>query len=138
MTTVSLKEAQATFSEVVDRAAAGDFVTITRHGRPAAVLVSVSTAEAARKLAANDKPSLVEYLSTFPPVIDLDDEVFARNPAPSRTFEPAYVSEVLLNWRDIQTRANSIYLSAISVHEIEKGAHLLAQKGRERQAAPIR
>jgi prevent-host-death family protein len=84
MSTLSLKDAKATFSSVIDQASAGEFVTITRHGRPAAVIVSVSAAEAAKRMLTKDKPSLAEYLSTFPADIDLDDEVFARNPAPSR------------------------------------------------------
>jgi prevent-host-death family protein len=84
MSTLSLKDAKATFSSVIDQAAAGEFVTITRHGKPAAVLVSVGAAEAARKALGGGKPSLIDYLATFPVDIDLDDEVFARNPAPSR------------------------------------------------------
>jgi prevent-host-death family protein len=84
MTTISLKDAKASFSHVVDQAAAGEFVTITRHGRPAAVLVSPSVADAARKVLSKGRPSLVQYLRSFPADIDLDDEVFARNPAPSR------------------------------------------------------
>ena len=84
MTTISLKDAKASFSHVVDQAAAGEFVTITRHGRPAAVLVSPSVADAARKVLSKGRPCLVQYLRSFPADIDLDDEVFARNPAPSR------------------------------------------------------
>lgn len=83
-TTISLKDAKASFSHVVDQAAAGEFVTITRHGRPAAVLVSPGAAEAAKKALGKDRPSLVQYLKSFPSDVDLDDEVFARNPAPSR------------------------------------------------------
>jgi prevent-host-death family protein len=84
MATISLKDAKASFSHVVDQAASGEFVTITRHGRPAAVLVSLSVAEAARKALGKGRPNLVEYLKTLPADVDLDDEVFARNPAPSR------------------------------------------------------
>jgi prevent-host-death family protein len=84
MSTVSLKDAKASFSNVIDQAASGEFVTITRHGRAAAVIVSVGAAEVARKALAKDRPSLVQYLKTFPADIDLDDDVFARNPAPSR------------------------------------------------------
>ena len=84
MATISLKDAKASFSHVVDQAASGEFVTITRHGRPAAVLVSPSAAEAAKKALGKGRPNLVEYLKTFPSDVDLDDEVFARNPAPSR------------------------------------------------------
>ena len=84
LSTISLKDAKASFSHVIDQAASGEFVTITRHGRPAAVLVSTTVAEAARKALAKDRPSLIQYLKSFPADVDLDDEVFARNPAPSR------------------------------------------------------
>lgn len=84
MTTISLKDAKASFSHVVDQAAAGEFVTITRHGRAAAVVVSVKVAEAARKAIRSGRPSLVQYLKTFPADFDPTDDVFSRNPAPSR------------------------------------------------------
>ncbi|ASY66271.1 proteinAntitoxin of toxin-antitoxin stability system (plasmid) [Sinorhizobium sojae CCBAU 05684] len=84
MSTLSLKDAKAGFSNIVDQAAAGEFVTITRHGRAAAVLVSVAAAEAAKNALRRERPSLVQYLKSFPADIDLDDDVFARNPAPSR------------------------------------------------------
>lgn len=84
MATISLKDAKASFSHVIDKAASGEFVTITRHGRAAAVMVSVGVAEAARKALGPDRPSLVHYLRTFPADIDADDDVFARNPAQSR------------------------------------------------------
>ena len=35
MPTVSLKDAEAGFSNLVDKAIKGEFVTITRHGKPA-------------------------------------------------------------------------------------------------------
>lgn len=84
MSTISLKDAKASFSHVIDQAAAGEFVTITRHGRPAAVLVSPGAAEAAKKALGKDRPSLVRYLRNFPAEADLDDDVFARSPAPTR------------------------------------------------------
>lgn len=84
MSNISLKDAKAGFSGLVDQAAKGEFVTITRHGKPAAVIVSVEAAEAARKALGGTRPGLVDYLKNFPNDIDLDDDVFARNPAPSR------------------------------------------------------
>ena len=87
MSTISLKDAKATFSNVTDKAASGDFVTITRHGRAAAVLVSVGAAEAAKKALGADRPSLVRYLKTFPIDLDLGDDVFARNAAPARQLD---------------------------------------------------
>ncbi|CDZ29559.1 type II toxin-antitoxin system Phd/YefM family antitoxin [Neorhizobium galegae] len=84
MAEISWKNAKAGFSGIVDQAAAGEFVTITRHGKPAAVIVSVEAAEAARKALRKERPNLVRYLRNFPADIDLDDDVFARNPASSR------------------------------------------------------
>ncbi|WP_105371749.1 type II toxin-antitoxin system Phd/YefM family antitoxin [Neorhizobium huautlense] len=84
MSEVSLKNAKAGFSSFVDQAAAGEFVTITRHGKPAAVLVSVGAAELAQKALGKDRRSLIQYLRNFPADVDLSDDVFARNPAPSR------------------------------------------------------
>jgi prevent-host-death family protein len=82
MAEISLKDAKSAFSSVVDQAAAGDFVTITLHGKPAAVVVSLEAAEAARVALRKANPSLVRYLQSFP--ADIADEVFARNPAKGR------------------------------------------------------
>ena len=87
MTQVSLKDAKAGFSSYVDQAAGGAFVTITRHGKPAAVLVSVDAANLVMKSMKKDRPSMVDFLATFPADIDLDDDVFARNPSPSRDLD---------------------------------------------------
>jgi hypothetical protein len=38
-----------------------------------------------RRTLKKDRPSFIECLATFQVDVDLDDEVFARNPAPSRT-----------------------------------------------------
>lgn len=78
MRTVSLKDAKAGFSGLVDEAIKGDFVTITRHGKPVAALVSLEAAEIARQTLARKRSGLVAYLRTFPGVD------FERNRAPSR------------------------------------------------------
>lgn len=72
MSTVSLQDAKAGFSALVDEAASGEFVTITRHGKPAAVVVSVEAAEAARKALTAGKRNFGEYLMTFPGDENLD------------------------------------------------------------------
>ncbi|HTO32916.1 MAG TPA: type II toxin-antitoxin system Phd/YefM family antitoxin [Pararhizobium sp.] len=87
MPTISLKDAKASFSHVVDKAASGEFVTITRHGRAAAVIVSVGAAEAARKALGTDRPGLVRYLRTFPADVDFADDIFDRNTAPARDLD---------------------------------------------------
>jgi len=78
MRTINLKDAKAGFSGLVDQAVKGEFVTITRHGKPVAALVPLEAAEIARRAMARQRPGLVAYLKTFP------GEVFERNPAPSR------------------------------------------------------
>lgn len=78
MPTVTLKDAKAGFSGLVDEAIKGAFVTITRHGKPVAALVSVEAAEIARKALTRQRPGLVAYLKTFP------GGDFPRNRAPSR------------------------------------------------------
>jgi prevent-host-death family protein len=81
MSTINLKDAKAGFSGLVDRALEGEFVTITRHGKPVAALVSIEAAEIARKAMQRKRPGLVAYLKTFP------GGDFARNDAPSRDVE---------------------------------------------------
>ena len=81
MSTVSLKDAKAGFSGLVDEAIKGEFVTITRHGKPAAVLVSVEAADIARRALEQKRPGLVAYLRTFP------GGELERNPSPSRNVE---------------------------------------------------
>jgi prevent-host-death family protein len=78
MRILNLKDAKAGFSALVDQALKGEFVTITRHGKPVAALVSVEAAEIARRALDNKRPGLAAYLKTFP-----GDE-FERNPKPAR------------------------------------------------------
>ena len=78
MRSISLKDAKAGFSALVDNAIKGEFVTITRHGKPVAALVSVEAAEAARKAMGRQHAGLVAHLKTFPGL------PFERNRAPSR------------------------------------------------------
>ena len=66
MSTVSLKNAKAGLSRLVDDANGGEFVTITRHGKPLAALVPLIAAEIARKALERVKPGLVAHLKTFP------------------------------------------------------------------------
>ncbi|MFP3542332.1 type II toxin-antitoxin system Phd/YefM family antitoxin [Rhizobium sp. SIMBA_035] len=83
MTTISLKDAKAGFSDYVEAALHGEFITITRHGKPTAVLVSVEAAEVAKAAMRPNRPSFSAFLQTFPG----DDAVFERNSIPSRDIE---------------------------------------------------
>lgn len=78
MQTINLKDAKAGFSSLVDDVIKGDFVTITRHGKPVAALVSIEAGEIARKALQRNRPGLVAYLKTMP------SDIFERNATPSR------------------------------------------------------
>lgn len=81
MSTINLKDAKAGFSDLIDRAVKGEFVTITRHGKPVAAVVSIEAADIARKTIERKRSGLVAYLRTFP------GGDFERNDAPSRDIE---------------------------------------------------
>jgi prevent-host-death family protein len=72
MSTVSLRDAKAGFSSLVDEAIKGEFVTITRHGKPVAALVSIEAAEAAKRVMKKGRPNVGEYLMTFPGGVELE------------------------------------------------------------------
>lgn len=81
MLTINLKDAKAGFSSLVDGAIRGEFVTITRHGKPVAALVSIEAAEIAQSVMERKRSGLVAYLRTFP------GGDFDRNDTPSREVE---------------------------------------------------
>ncbi|MDR0781015.1 MAG: type II toxin-antitoxin system Phd/YefM family antitoxin [Pseudomonadales bacterium] len=79
MPNASLKDVKAEFSSFVDAAIKGEFVTITRHGKPVAALVSIEAAEVARQaIMGGKRAGLVGYLRTLPV------GEFERNRTPSR------------------------------------------------------
>ncbi|QND49231.1 type II toxin-antitoxin system Phd/YefM family antitoxin [Rhizobium lusitanum] len=79
MSIVSLKDAKAGFSNFVDEAIKGEFVTITRHGKPVAAIVSIEAAEAAKRSLRKPRKNLIDFLMEFP-----EDIEFERNPSKSR------------------------------------------------------
>ncbi len=81
MSTVSLKDAKAGLSRLVDKAEGGEFVMITRHGKPVAALVPLVAADIAREALGRVQPGLVAHLRTFP---GFDVE---RDRTPSRDVE---------------------------------------------------
>lgn len=76
MKTMQLRDAKASLSAVVDAAERGEATTITRHGRPAAVVVPVG--EAARLYAAG-RPSFAALLMSVPDELETE-----RDPSPLR------------------------------------------------------
>lgn len=63
METVQVRDAKAKLSALVEAAEHGRPTTITRHGRPAAVLVSMADA---RRIYPLDAPSFADLLLAFP------------------------------------------------------------------------
>lgn len=72
MSSMSVADAKAGFASLVDEAANGAFVTITRHGKPAAMLVSVEAGEAAKRAMTKPKPNFGEFLMSYPGPADLE------------------------------------------------------------------
>ena len=79
MNTIGLRDAKATLSAVVEAAERGEVTTITKHGRPAAVVVPVETARTL--LTEPQRPSFASLLMSIPagdferdqtPVRDID------------------------------------------------------------------
>jgi antitoxin Phd len=62
MKTVQLQDAKARFSALVDDAIAGERVTVTRHGKPVAVIVSAEEWDRISEKA----PSFADLLLSFP------------------------------------------------------------------------
>ena len=76
MKTLPLRDAKASFSAVVEAAQQGEATMITKHGRPAAVVMPV---EDAQRLYTVKRPSFAELLMSIPE--DLETE---RDPSPVR------------------------------------------------------
>jgi len=77
--TVQVREAKAQLSALIEAAERGEATTITRHGRPAAVLMPVVDAE---RLYAQERPSFADLLLAFPGGLD-----FERDQTPLREIE---------------------------------------------------
>lgn len=76
MKQLGLRAAKAVLSAVVEAAERGEATTITKHGRPAAVVVPV---EQARRLYPAEHPSFADLLREFP-----EDIEFERDQTPMR------------------------------------------------------
>jgi prevent-host-death family protein len=79
MESVQVREAKARFSALIEAAERGQPTTITRHGRPAAVVVPV---EDARRLYPEGRPAFIDLLLSFPGDIE-----FERDQTPLRDLE---------------------------------------------------
>lgn len=80
MREVQLQDAKAKFSALVDAVEAGESVTVTRRGKPVAVLVSPEEWTRVSKLA----PSFADLLLSFP---GSPEDIPERGKAPLRDIE---------------------------------------------------
>lgn len=79
MKTMQLRDAKAGLSALVEAAENGQPTMITRHGKPAAAIVSI---EDLRKLHPDRKRNFGTFLLTYPGGVDL-----GRNPSASRDID---------------------------------------------------
>jgi antitoxin Phd len=76
MRSLHLRDAKASLSAVVEAAERGEATMITKHGRPAAVVVPV---EDARRLYPEKRPSFADLLLSIPEDLEIE-----RNASPFR------------------------------------------------------
>jgi len=74
--TLHLRDAKATLSAVVDAAEKGEATTVTKHGRPVAMIVPV---EEGRRIYASARPSFASLLMAIPHELETE-----RDNAPAR------------------------------------------------------
>jgi prevent-host-death family protein len=67
--TLRLRDAKASLSAVIEAAERGEATTITKHGRPAAVVVPV---DEAKRLYQTDRPSFAALLMGIPHPVDTE------------------------------------------------------------------
>lgn len=79
MQTVQIRDAKAGFSALVAAAEGGQPTTISRHGKPCAMVVPF---EDGQRLYATAKPNLASYLLGMPEPLDTE-----RDPTPMRVLE---------------------------------------------------
>ncbi len=80
MRTIQLRDAKANFSALIEAAERGEASIITKHGRPAAVLMPMAQAE---KFYATQRPSLADYLLNAPERLAYDRD---QTPLPAAEF----------------------------------------------------
>lgn len=76
MKTVALRSAKSSLSAIVDAAERGEPTTITKRGKPAAMLVPIREGE---RIYAVARPSFADLLMAIPSSLDFD-----RDPTPLR------------------------------------------------------
>lgn len=69
MKTLNLRDAKATFSAVVEAATQGEPTVITKHGRPAAMIVPI---EEGRRVFPDTKPSFADLLLSMPHELQIE------------------------------------------------------------------
>jgi prevent-host-death family protein len=70
MTTWQVQQAKTHFSEVIERAQSEGPQTITKHGKPRAVVLSATEYEALRNGKAKPKRTFVDFLLSSGPILE--------------------------------------------------------------------
>jgi len=68
--TWQVQEAKSRFSELIERAEKEGPQTITKHGKPSAVVLSVAEFDRLGRAGIEKKPSLIDFLLNSGPVLD--------------------------------------------------------------------
>jgi prevent-host-death family protein len=79
MKSMQIREAKAGFSSIIEAAEHGEPTIITKHGKPAAMIVPI---EEARKLYPENQSRLVDHLLAFPGGVE-----FERDETPMREID---------------------------------------------------
>lgn len=79
MKTIPLRDAKATFSAIVESAEHGEPTIVTKHGRPAVMIVPFAKGQ---RLYAEERPGFAELLLALPHELDID-----RDPTPVREID---------------------------------------------------
>ena len=69
MRKMTLREAKASLSAVVGAAERGEATTITKHGKPAAIVVPIKDAE---RIYQKDRPSFADLLMEIPEDLEIE------------------------------------------------------------------
>lgn len=79
MKSLNLRDAKTNFSAIIDAAEHGESTMITKHGKPAAVIIPL---DLAAKIIEDKKPNFADFLMSVPADIE-----FERNTSTGRNFE---------------------------------------------------
>ena len=78
MKSVALRSAKSSLSAIVDAAERGEATTITKHGKPAAMIVPIQDGQ---RIYATARPSFADLLMAIPSSLDVERDPTLLRPA---------------------------------------------------------